>query len=827
MDALLQDLRYAIRTLRTSPGFLLAAVLTMALCIGANTAIFSLVDAVVLRRLPVRAPDRLVLLTTDAARASRTQFSYATLRQLRQHHDVVQSLLGYTSCCGRSILSRDGDNQVVERQFVTGDFFSTLGVAAFRGRLFSIDDDEPSAPAGAVVVVSYRMWRQRLSASDGIVGSTLILDGTPVTVVGIAPSSFRGVEIGRDVDVYVPQYLAPKLTSSPFSEDTPWLTAIARLKAGVSVAEATAALRAVQPQVRAGSKPKERALPTFLRDPFALEPAATGASALRDRLERPLIVLLATVGLVLLIGSANVANLLLARNTARRGELGIRVALGASRGRLIQHLLCESAILSLCGAVLGALFASWIARALVVQFSTARAPIALDLPVDGRVLAFIASITALTALVFGVLPSGQATAIAPNEALQAHGRGTFGERQSPWSSGLLIVQVVLSLVLVVGTGLFVRTLTHLSAVTLGFDPEHVVIATVSASTISAEERPRFFDRLVRQIATVPGVMAVGGGVNPPLEGSLAGDFVVGAPGTIPPPDAPPIPQFESITPGWFAAYDIRVLVGRVFNDGDTRESPQVMIVNERFARQYLSGREAVGTPLALTIRHSGADYPFGTRAIVGVVSDSVYHSIRDAVQPMIYVPLAQRADALPQKELYIGIRASTRSPELLEHAVSLATNRFDPNLAVTFRRLTQQVDDSLSQERVMAGLSLLFGGLAVLLSALGLYGVTAYDVVRRRKEIGIRMALGATPSRVLGALVTRVLRLVTIGAGVGTILALWLSRFVRSLLYGVGAFDAFTVGSAVGLLIFVALVSTWLPARRAVGVDPMVALRTD
>ena len=817
----MHDLRLAIRSLSATPLVTGVAMVSLALGIGANTAIFSLVNALLLRALPVREPGRLFLVSN--ARSNHPQFSYSTFAQIRDQVDPFDGVLGYTACCGKSILGGDGVHETVDRQFVTGEFFETLGVRPYRGRLLTPADDTAAPPDGPVAVVSYPYWRDHLGRRNAAVGAPLTIDGTLVTIVGVTPPDFFGVDVGRSFDVIVPFHLAPRLLSTPFDDDTVWLTIMVRARRGIEVDAMTAALRAAQPQIRAAAMPKKSPSPTFLRESFALEPATTGVSTLRERFERPLAALFGVVALVLLIACTNVGSVLLARSSARRHELSVRVALGASRWRLVRQLLVESLVLASTGSAVGLLLASWATQLLLMELSNPRAAIALDASVDGRVLAFAVGAAIATALLFGTAPALLATAVAPIDALRSHGRVATEHTALP--SGVIVLNVALSLLLVVAAGLFVQTFERLARVPLGFAPDRTLVVSVTASTVPASERPKLIDRLARAVAGVPGVEAAGGALNPPIVGEIGGaDLVVGTPGSVPPPDAPRISHVDVITPGWFAAYGIPIEAGRDFDDRDVVGASRVMIVNEAFVRRLFPDRKVIGMPLALAWRIDRGDVPYGTHTIVGVAGNSVYHTIREPVQPMIFLPMASR-DPLLQKDFYLGVRASAGSPALLERSVASAIAAINPDVACSFEPLAQELDESLADNRVLAVLSMFFGLLALVLAAVGLYGVTAHAVAQRRTEIGIRLALGANPGTIVTTVVAHVSTLVGIGLAAGISVSLWAARLVRALLYGLEPRDPATLIGAVVVLATVATVAGGLPAWRASRIDPAEVLR--
>jgi putative ABC transport system permease protein len=821
-----QDLRLAARALRASPVVTAVAVVSLALGIGANTAIFSLVNTLLHRSLPVLEPERLATVSTNLS-SGRQQYSYATFEQIRERRDIFDSALAYTDCCGTAIIDANGEAQSVDRQFVSGDFFSTLGVRAFRGRMLTPADDVHGAPDGPVAVVSYRLWRARFGAREDIVGSRLSINRMPVTIVGVMPPSFFGVEVGRVLDLAMPYRLAARFTSSPFDDDFQWLNIMVRLKDGVSVSTGSAALRAVQSQIRSAAMPA-KPRKGFLQDPLTLEAAGPGDSMLRRRFERPLLAVFAVVALVLLVACANVGNLLLARGIARRHELTVRTALGASRWRLVRQLMAESVLLSTIGAAAGLALTPSATRMLVALLSTSREPIALDLAWDWRVLAFTVATTALTVMIFGIAPAWRATRLAPIEALNAQGRGANGHGQANATlfNSLIVAQIVFSLVLVVAAALFAQTFARLADVSLGFDRDRALVVSVHAPTVPATERVRLFERLALAAANVPGVAAAGGSMNPPIIAPLRGDVVVSAPGTPAPPEAERISQLSTITPGWMSAYGAGIRAGRDFDERDVLTAPRVMLVNDAFVRRFAGGRDVVGTTLALAMRiPPSSDFPMGDKTIVGVVADTIFRSVREPIRPAIYVPLSQWEWAPPQYTFFIGVRSSTGDPASIVRTMTEALRSVNPDVALEFETLTRQVGESLAAERALAILSGFFGVVALLLAGLGLYGVTAHAVARRRTEIGIRMALGAAPADVVKMVLVRLSRLIGAGVLLGTVISLWASPLVASLLYGLDSRDPATFVVAALVLGAVATLAGWLPAWRASRLAPAAVLR--
>jgi predicted permease len=817
------DLRDAARALRATPVVTAVAILSLALGIGANTAIFSILDSLILRALPVEEPHRLVQVTTEGANRSWTNPIW---EQIRERQDRFEGAFAFSST--RFNLSQGGQAEFVDGIWASGGYFDALGVSAILGRTFGAADDRRGGGTdGPVVVIGYGFWHRRFGGAADIVGRSLTIERVAYTIIGVTPPGFFGTEVGRTFDVAIPLGTEPLIRGRESSLDrrsTWWLRIMLRLKPEQTIEAAAAALAGVQPQIREATIPenyREQDKAEYLTDPLILVPAATGDSQLRRRYQQPLTTIMVVVGLVLMIACANIANLLLARATARRHELCVRLALGASRFRLMRQLLTESLLLSGLGALLGLGFAYWGGQLLVEQLSTSRNTVHLDLSLDWRVLSFTAAVATLTAILFGTAPALRAARVQPNEAMKERGRGVVGEGRLGLGTLLVVIQVALSLVLLVGAGLFVRTFTSLANLDLGFDRGPLLVAgvDVQALQLEPEERTMLFERIRRAAAAVPGVAGAAASVVTPVSGSTwnTGVEMEGAPLST---DREREVYVNLISPDWFRAYNTRMIAGRDFREADKSGAPEVAIVNEAFARKFTNGQNPVGRRL---LEPGFGARPTVHREIVGYVQDAVYQSVRDPVPPTMYLPIAQH-DRIPPF-VSLSVRAAAGSPVLLTRSLATAVTGIEPGVAITFRPMAEQVDNSLIQERIVAMLSGFFGALALLLAGLGLYGVTSYAVGRRRTEIGIRMALGATPGQVIAMVLSRVGLLVGAGILAGTTVAVWASRFVEALLYGLRPWDPVAVATGVVALGVIGMAAGGVPAMRAARIDPARVLR--
>jgi len=820
----MQDLRDAFRALKATPVVTLVAILSLALGIGANTAIFSILDSLMLRALPVREPQRLVLLGEGGV--ARTSWTNPIWEQVRDRQRLFDGAFVWSGT--RFNLAEGGPTELVDGLWASGGLFDVLGVQAILGRSFTeADDRRGGGPDGPVAVISYKFWQQRFGGAADAIGRSLTVERVPFTIVGVAPPDFFGVDVGRTFDVAIPIGTEPLIRGKESSLDSRsnwWLNVMIRLKADQSLEAGNAAIRGVQPQMREATMPQDwrpQDKDTYLREGLSLIPAATGGSGLRQRYRLALTTIMVVVGLVLLIACANIANLLLARATARRHELSVRVALGASRMRIARQLLSESLLLSGVGALLGLVFAQWGSRLLVRQLSTATNNVFLNLSLDWRVLGFTAGVAVATAVLFGMAPALRGTRVQPNDALKAQGRGVVGDGRLGLGNILVVVQVALSLVLIVAAGLFVRTFSSLANLNTGFDRGPILVASLNAQRAQLEPaaRPELFRRALEAATGVSGVASAALSAVTPVSGSTWNN-------RIELPDGPPLTEKERITyinlvsTGWFRTYGTPMIAGRDFTHADTTGSAPVAIVNETFARKFAYGKNPVGT----RVRQPGfGGRPTIDRQVVGYVKDAVYRSLREPVPPTMYIPYTQQRE--PPSFMSISVRAAGGSPALLTKPLAAALTDVSRDIAITFRPLEEQVNAALTQERIVAMLSGFFGGLALLLAALGLYGVTSYAVSRRRTEIGIRMALGAAPGGVIRLVLRRVAILVGLGVMVGSGVSLWAARFVATLLYGLEPRDPLTLVAAAAVLGTIGALAGWLPARRASRIDPARVLR--
>ena len=827
-DSVARDLKFAFRLMRQTPMVSLVAMLSLALGIGANVAIFSLVNALMLKTLPIHEPDRLVILNqppTDVGRQANTSFTNPQWEYIRDHQDFLGGVAAQGGA--RFNLNAGGEARPVVGLFVSGRYFDVLGVTPVAGRTFSAADDQrKGGPDGPVAVISYAFWQREYGGDPQAVGRGIYLDGHAFTIIGVAPPAFYGLEVGRTFDIAVPLGTEPIIRGAESSLDRRsmwWLRLVGRLAPGQTVEQAEARLAAFHPSLREATMPQDwrpQDQKTYIEAPLKLMPGGTGLSSLRTRYSQPLFVLLGIVALVLLIACANMANLLLAQSTARQRELAIRLSLGASRLQIARQLLLESLLLSGIGSAAGVMLALWGSRALVQLLSTRTAVVTLDLALDWRVLAFTTTVGMLTGLLFGVAPALRATGLTPALALRDHSRGVVsGGARLNFGHGLVALQVAISFVLVLGASLFVRTLVDLASQEMGFRSDGVLIANVDLRRTGADEkqRPALFEQLRDAVAASPGVQAAAISVLTPISNSVWNN-VIAVPG-YEAPERERLANFNRVSADYFKVMGTPLLAGRDIGRTDRLGSPKVAVVNETFAKKFLNGQNPLGKTFTIGLpgRPDAATYE-----IVGLVADAKYVSLREPAPPTMYTAWSQSDTAMSSAIITMRVNGAADGYRATALAAIEGVHK---ESVVNFRTFEEDITAAMIQERLVASLSAFFGGLALLLAAIGLYGVMSYSVARRRNEIGIRMALGAAPQKVMRLVLGNVALVTILGLAVGVGLAIGTGRFVNTLLFGLVANDITMVTIAAVTLGAAAALAGYMPARRAARVDPMVALR--
>lgn len=827
IETTLQDALYGLRMLRKHPGFTAVAVMTLALGIGANTAIFSLLDAVMFRFLPVEKPEQLVLLARQSPRGNQAvgSFTNPIWEQIRDQQDVFSGVFAWSQSVFD--LAQGGEAQYASGLWVSGDLFRTLGVVPAAGRLISASDDQRGCTG--VAVLSYTFWQDHFGGASSAVGSTISLDNRSYPVVGVAAPGFHGLDVGAKFDVALPicatalyDGAQPRLDHRSWW----WLHIMGRLKPGIDVDRLSAHLEVVSPRVFAATVPPNwdpEGQKDFVRWKLSATPAATGTSGLREQIGRPLNILMAVVGMVLLIACANIAGLMLARSATRIREIAVRRALGATRRRLIRQLLTESVLLSLGGALVGVFLAHWGSLLLVHFVSTSRDPVFLDLPLNWRVLGFTALITIATGILFGALPAIRSTGFSLAAAMKG-GAEAGVDHRSHFRSGNWIVasQIALSLVVLVAAGLLLRSFAKLVTLDIGFDRANVLTMHVEGRTagIPPERWMSKWREIEQRLRSLQAVESVGRSVMIPISGfewnqSLHSD----APN--PPSGEATLTYLNSVSPGYFKTLRIPFLAGRDFDDHDAANTPKVAIINQTAARRFYPGLDPVGRFFRLDEDQGKLGQPI---QIIGVVRDSKYVSLRDD-------PLACAYFVLSQEPGFGGgnsfLLRTTSRPSTVLPLIQEAVAEVDKSISLEFNTLTQRVDDSLVQERMLASLSSFFGGLALLLAMIGLYGAISYMVTQRQREFGIRTALGAAPRSILMLVLRDVAFILVAGVAAGTGISLLASRVLEKLLFGLTARDPWTLTMAAASLSVVALIAGYMPARRAARIDPLEALRCE
>ena len=829
MSSLIQDLRYGLRLLIKSPGFTAVAVISLALGIGANTAIFQLLDAVRLRSLPVKNPQELVevkIANTDnrtgSFSSSHPSITNPQWEYIRDRQDVFSGIFAWSEDSFN--LARGGQVRPARGLWVSGDFFNVLGVVPIQGRVFTPADDRPGCGAGGVVI-SHSFWQREFGAAAGVVGRKITLEGQPFEIIGVTPAWFFGLEVGRSFDVAVP-ICSESVVYGEYSRLDKrqgwWLTVMGRMIQGWRLEQATARLSTISPSLFQETLPptyNATDKTNYLNFKLGAFTAGSGLSRLRGQYEDSLWLLLGIAGLVLLIACANLANLMLARASAREREIAIRLALGASRGRLIRQLLAESLMLAAIGAVIGTFLAQVLSRFLVSFISIQGRTFVLNLRPDWRLLAFIGGLAVFTTILFGLMPALRATRTTPGAVLKADSRGMTASRERFGLRRMLVVsQVALSLILLVGALLFVRSLQKIMSVNPGFKQDGITIANINFSKLKLpkDRRQAYKRELLDRVRAIPGVISAADAAIVPMSGSGWNDFVQVL-GTD--PQRKGVPMFNQITPGFFQTIGAPIIKGRDFGDHDTLSSPKVAIVNETFARQLLDNLDPIGKRFQV---ETPPGEPALVYEIIGLVKDTKYYNLREDFKPTAFVAASQAREPDEGSQFLIS---SNLPASGLSEIVKRTILEASPEISLDFRVFKTQILDGLLQERLMATLSGFFGLLAVLLATVGLYGVISYTVAQRKNEIGIRIALGADRFNIVKLIMRDVGLLLAVGLVVGTALALLGAKVANSMLYGLRPRDPATIIVAITVLGAVGLLAGYLPARRAAKQDPMEALR--
>jgi predicted permease len=839
IENLIQDARYSLRMLAKSPGFTAVAVLSLALGIGANTAIFTLINALMLKSLPVREPQQLLSFgkaidggTVDGVSGALDIFPYDFYKQIEQQHQPFQDVCGFASfpvtVSVRSGVGGGPASQAISH-LVSGNFFSVLGVEPVLGRpILPGDADVPGR--NPVAVVSYRYWQQALGADPAVIGRTIAINGTRFSVIGVMPARFYGVELNEDSpDMWLPITMQQEAMVRPSLLNPHglfWLHLIGRREGGIGVEQAQAWVTGHVQQfmvAREGGQVSEKRMGEIRQIHVELVPAEHGLSHLREQYAQPLAILLGVVVMVLLIACANLANFMLAKAASREREISTRLALGASRSRIIRQTFTETLLLSSLGGVLGLLLAFWGTR-LLIDFVVAGAKhTALEAAPDPRVLAFTFGVSLLTGILFGIAPALRASRLSVAPALNAAARtaaGSGGRASRLLPKILVTAQVMLSLVLLAGAGLFLRTLKNLQNQDFGFNRRNVLLVQFNAkfAGYKSEQLDGLYERILDRLDALPGIRSAALAGSPPISmGSW--DSPIFIQGYTPAPDEDISTLINRVSPRYFETLGIPVLLGRPIESQDIATSTKAVVVNQTMADHFFPRGDALGHQFSI------ADPAVtGSWQIVGVVRNTKYNSPREKAQRMIYLPLAQLTG--DDKFAYRLQLQAVGDPASVTGEVRAALAEVDPNLPILdVKTISEQVDGFMDNERLIAQLSSFFSLLALALACIGLYGVMTYNVVRRTNEIGIRIALGAQSNRVLWMVLKESMLLLGIGVVLGVPATLAATRLVQAQLFGLSPSDPVTLAVAVMIIAMVTLAAAYLPARRAMGVDPIVALR--
>ena len=827
-DGLRQDLRHTARTLLREPGFALVVIASLALGIGANTAIFQLINAVRLRTLPVPDPQEIAAVRVAGGNPGiglsggfNSDVTFALWQRIRENQTAFSGLFAWGNT--QFLLGSGADAEGINGLWVSGELFPVLRLRPARGRLLTETDDQRGCGTGRAVL-SYAYWQHRFGGDEAILGKTLSVTGRPVPVIGVAPMGFFGLEVGKSFDVALPICAEAAWGGSAERRDIWWLAVMGRLKPDWTVARASEHLNALSPGIFDATVPPGYSRVTddiYKRFRLMVAPAGNGVSRLRESYNTPLLLLLAMTGIVLLVACVNLANLMLARATARQREIAVRIAIGASRRRVVFQFLTEGVVLSILGGVLGVALSSAFSRGLVALLDTEVEPILIDVSPDWRVLAFSGAVAISTCLLFALIPALRSLRGQPLAAIKDGGRGATRGRDSFSIHRLLVgSQIALSLILLAGALLFVRSFRNLTTLDAGFRQRGIVFmsANFQGRQLPPAQWPAYQQQLLDDVRSVPGVASAALTTYVPLANAswTFGVHVPTAQG-----EEVGDSKFTYLSPGYFDTMDVPRVAGRDFDNGDRADSARVAIVNETFVRRYIRRPSAIGAQMR-TVAEPG--YPSTVYEVIGVVKDTKYGNLREGTPPMAFVPITQNPDRRPNATL--AIRSSGDADQL---AVNLrrAMKETRPEMMVRFTVFERQVQDGLSRERLMAWLAGFFGVVAAVLAVIGLNGLLSYVVQRRNHEIGIRVALGATRSSVAWLVLRQTTLLVVAGLAVGIPVSLAMARSAASLLFGLSPTDVPTLAGAAALLAAIATCASLAPAWRAARIDPMRALREE
>ena len=828
MEHLIRDVQYGVRLLARTPVFATVAVLSLALGIGANAAIFQLIDSLRLRSLPIARPQELAEVRAEGVHALgvsqdfNAETTYPLWEQIRARQTAFTRVFAWGNTT--FLIGPGTDARRARGLWVSGDFFAALGIVPERGRLLTADDDRRGCGAGQAVI-SYGFWQTHFGGRDSAIGGTLTISEQAFTVVGVTPARFTGLEVGQTFDIALPTCAAALWAGLLDQRDFWWLTVMGRLKPEWTIARANEQMRVLSPALLSATIPagygtdlldKYRALR------FGVVPAGRGVSRLREAHSRSLSLLLGLTGLVLLITCGNLATLMLARGGGRQREIAVRVAIGASRLRLVSQMLVEGLLVAAGGALLAIPVALWSSAACVAFLATSANPISLKLDADWRLMSFVAVVAAVASIAFGLVPALRVSIVDPIAAIHQTSRGmTIDRRRARLQSALVSGQIAISFVLVIAALLFVRSFRNLASVDTGFERNGTVavwFTDPAANSRAAEEHIALQQRLTAEIGAIPGVAAAAATTHLPVAGGTWFHFftIPGEAG-----NRQYAARFAYVSPGYFDTLKIPIRSGRNFRDSDTAQSRRVLLVNDGFVREYLRGVEPIGGTIH-TVAEAG--YPEVTYEIIGSVGNTKYASLQEEMPSIAYVPIAQDPDV---RQGYLVIVRSQMPSAVLERSIAQRVNAVNPRIAVQFTRITDLIDERLVLERAMAWLAGAFGALAIAIVAIGVYGIIAYLVVSRRTEIAIRRSLGATNRQILRLVLRDTASPLAVGLGAGIPLALATTRLGRAMLFGLSPADVPTMAAAVGLLIATGGLAASLPAWRATRLDPNVVLRAE